>query len=312
MDLTNCMKVTEFILFGIPQTGRINIPLFAAVCLLYFLCIAGNGLIIVLVQMNSHLQKPMYFFLSNLSVLEIGYTTAIIPKMLVNLLSVNTTICFYCCMVQSYFYFLFGVTEFFILTLMSFDRYLAICQPLRYNTIMTPMVCLKCSLASSFGGFFTIIFPFAMVARLNFCNSNIIDHFFCDIGPMLKIAGGDTHLIETLFFLIAVSVVLTSLFLTMVSYTFIISTIIRIPSTSGQQRAFSTCASHLIMVGILYGPVFFIYLKPNTMTSSFSINKSIFLLNALVCPMLSPFIYMIRNNEVKEALWKSLWKKQTF
>ncbi|XP_066486585.1 olfactory receptor 6X1-like [Tiliqua scincoides] len=306
MDLNNCSRATEFILLGFPHIWGMNVTLFAVVLLLYILSIAGNGLIIVMVRLSHQLQKPMYFFLSNLSFLEMWYTTAVVPKMLANLVSAKTTICFYCCMAQSYFHFLFGITEFYILTLMSFDRYLAICQPLRYNTIMTPSVCYQLALCAWFGGFLTILLQTILVVRLPFCNSNVVNHFYCDIGPMLKIAGGNTELIEALGFLIAVAVILTSLLLTVVSYIFIISTILRIPSTSGRQRAFSTCASHLTVVSILYGAVLFIYLRPTAMHSSFSLNKAVSVLNTVITPVLNPFIYTIRNNEVKEALRKAL------
>ncbi|KAM6449179.1 olfactory receptor 6X1-like [Liasis olivaceus] len=306
MDLINCTRVTEFILLGFPHISGMNITLFIVVLLLYILSITGNGFIIVMVRVDRQLQKPMYFFLSNLSFLEIWYTTAVVPKMLANLLSSKTTICFYCCMAQSYFHFLFGITEFYILTVMSFDRYLAICKPLRYATIMTTNVCFQLALAPWFGGFCTILLQTVLVVRLPFCHSNIVNHFYCDIGPMLKIAGGHTDLIEALGFLIAVAVILTSLLLTVISYTFIISTILRIPSASGQKKAFSTCASHLTVVSILYGAVLSIYLRPSVAHSSFSLNKAISVLNTVITPVLNPFIYTIRNNEVKTAVWKVL------
>ncbi|XP_060110643.1 olfactory receptor 6X1-like [Heteronotia binoei] len=309
MDLTNCSSVKEFILLGFPHVWGINIILFVIVLLLYTLSIAGNGLIIVMVRIDHRLQKPMYFFLSNLSFLEMWYTTAVVPKMLANLVSEKTTICFYCCMAQSYFHFLFGITEFYILTAMSFDRYVAICQPLRYSSIMTSRVCLQLALATWLGGFVTILLQTILVVRLPYCGSNVVHHFYCDIGPVLKIAGGDTHLIEAIGFFIAVAVILGSLLLTVVSYVFIIATILRIPSSSGQQRAFSTCASHLTVVSILYGAVLFIYLRPSAKHSSFSLNKAVSMLNTVVTPVLNPFIYTIRNNEVKEALRKSLQKK---
>ncbi|KAG6509315.1 olfactory receptor [Crotalus adamanteus] len=309
MNLTNCTRVTEFILVGLPSVGGMENMIFACVFLLYLLCLIGNGLIIVMVIVDHHLQKPMYIFLSNLSCSDIGQTTAFIPKLLVNYLSANNSICFYCCITQLFFYFFFGVTEFFIIMLISLDRYIAICHPLRYSSIMTSGVCFKLAITAWFGGFFSILYQGLLTASLPYCSSNVINHFYCDEGPLLKISGGDTHVIEALGFLLTVVVIMSSLLFTLISYLFIICTILRMPSTTRQQRAFSTCASHLVVVCILYGSVFFVYLRPNVKNSSFSRMKIVSVVNTIVVPMLNPFIYTIRNNEVKEAVWKALRKK---
>ncbi|KAM6449184.1 olfactory receptor 6X1-like [Liasis olivaceus] len=283
--------------------------MYASVFLLYLLSLMGNGLIIMMVIMDRHLQKPMYFFLSNLSFIDIGHTTAFIPKLLLNYLSASNSICFYCCVIQLCFYFLFGVTEFFIITLISLDRYLAICHPLRYPTIMTSGVCLKLAVAAWFGGFFSILCQVVMIGNLPYCTSNIINHFFCDVGPVLKIAGGDTRLIEALGFLVSVFVIMSSLLFTLISYLFIICTILRMSSTTRQQRAFSTCASHLIVVSILYGSVFFVYLRPTVKNSSFRVMKAVSIVYTMITPVLNPFIYTIRNNEVKKAVQKMIRRK---
>ncbi|XP_006037496.1 olfactory receptor 6X1-like [Alligator sinensis] len=309
MPLKNCTRVTEFILLGFRTTRDLNFVLFLVVLLLYLLSLIGNGLIIIMVRVDRRLQTPMYSFLSNLSFLEIWYTTAIIPKMLANLLSTKTTICFYCCMAQGYFHFLFGITEFFILTVMSFDRYLAICHPLRYTVLMTMRVCFQLSLGVWVGGFLSIFLQTFLVLQLPFCCSNVINHYYCDIGPLLKVACGDTQLIQSLGFIVAVSVILSSFVFTVVSYIFIIVTILQIPSSKGRQKAFSTCTSHLTVVSILYGAVFFMYLRPTAHQSSFSLNKAVSVLNTVLTPMLNPFIYTLRNNEFKVALRKALdWK----
>ncbi|KAM6449176.1 olfactory receptor 6X1-like [Liasis olivaceus] len=309
MNLTNCTRVTEFILVGLPSLWGMERVMHASIFLLYLLCLMGNGLIIMMVIVDHHLQKPMYFFLSNLSFIDIGHTTAFIPKLLINFLCANNSICFSCCLTQLYVYFFFGVTEFFIITLISLDRYVAICHPLRYATIMTSGVCLKLAVGAWCGGFFSILYQGVKIPNLPFCASNIINHFYCDSGPVLQVAGGDIQVIEAIGFLVTVLVVISSLLFTLISYLFIISTILRMPSTSRQQRAFSTCASHLIVVCIFYSSVFFVYLRPTVKNSSFSKMKSVSVVNTIVVPVLNPFIYTIRNHEVKEAVWKALRKK---
>ncbi|XP_070810575.1 olfactory receptor 6X1-like [Pituophis catenifer annectens] len=308
MTVTNCTRASRFILVGLPSVWGMERVMYASVFLLYLLCLMGNGLIIIMVSLDRNLQKPMYFFLSNLSLIDIGHTTAFIPKLLVNYISASNSICFYCCVIQLCFYFLFGVTEFFIITLISLDRYLAICHPLRYATIMTSGVCLNLAITTWFVGFFSILCQVIMIANLPYCASNIIDHFFCDVGPVLQIAGGDIDVIEALGFLVTMLVVMSSLLFTLISYLLIIFTILRMPSTTSQQRAFSTCASHLIVVCIFYGSVFFVYLRPTVKNSSFGVIKSVSVVNAIVAPVLNPFIYTIRNNEVKEAVCKALRK----
>ncbi|KAK9398063.1 olfactory receptor [Crotalus adamanteus] len=308
MNLTNCTRATEFILVGLPRVLGLESVMYASIFLLYILSLMGNGLIIMIVITDHHLQKPMYFFLSNLSIKDIGYTTVFIPKLLLNYLSANNSICFYCCVIQLCFYFLFGVTGFFIITLISLDRYVAICYPLRYTIIMTSRVCLKLSISAWCGGFFSIICQVVMIANLPYCTSNIINHFYCDVGPVLKIAGGDTRLIEALGFLVAVAVIASSLVFTLISYLSILYTVLRLPSTSRQQRAFSTCASHLLVVSLLYGSVFFVYLRPTVKNSSFGMMKSVAILYTFITPVLNPFIYTIRNNEVKDSVSKMVEK----
>uniref|UniRef100_A0A8C5RCA5 G-protein coupled receptors family 1 profile domain-containing protein n=1 Tax=Laticauda laticaudata TaxID=8630 RepID=A0A8C5RCA5_LATLA len=257
------IRTTEFILVGLPHVVGMVRVMYASVFLLYLFCLMGNGLIIMMVIRDCHLQKPMYFFLSNLSLKDIGHTTTFMPKLLFNYVSSNNSICFYCCLIQLFFYFLFGVTEFFIITFISLDRYLAICHPLRHSTIMTSRI-LK-------------------IAKLPYCTSNIINHFY---------------------FLI-----MSSLVFILISYLFILHTILQISSTSRQQKAFSTCASHLVVVCILYGLVFYVYLRPTVKNSSFSTMKSVSILYTIVTPVLNPFIYTIRNNEVKNSVCKMLGRK---
>nr|QKE59420.1 olfactory receptor 6X1-like protein [Alligator sinensis] len=307
--MKNNTMLTEFILLGFPLLQGLHSVFFSVVLLMYILTILGNGLIVFIVRANHKLHTPMYLFLSNLSFLEIWYTTTVVPKMLETFVATKTTICIYCCLVQAFFYFFLGSTEFFILTVMSFDRYLAICKPLQYATLMTNRVCFQLAFGAWFGGFMAIFFPTILVFQLPFCDSNVINHFYCDIGPVLKIACTDTYLIELLGFLAAVTVILSSLLFTVVSYIYIIATILAIPSSTGRRKAFSTCASHLIVVSILYGAVLFMYLKPNVHSSS-GLNKVVSVLNTVLTPLLNPFIYTIRNKEVKEAFRNILSRKR--
>ncbi|XP_053117244.1 olfactory receptor 6X1-like [Hemicordylus capensis] len=299
--LMNTSTVTEFILLGIPFFPDLHRLFFVVGLFMYIVTIAGNGIIPILVASDRRLQTPMYIFLSNLACLEIFYTTTVVPKMLQTLLESRTSICFHCCMAQSFFHYVFGATELFILTAMSFDHYLAICKPLQYPMIMTNQVCIQMSMATWYGGFITMIFIFAPFWCLPFCGPNIIDHFYCDMAPILNVACADTSLNQLLLLACCILFVLMTLILNTVSYILIISTILRIPSAVGRKKAFSTCASHLIVVYILYGALLFIYMRTNTLSSP-RITRVVAILNTTLTPMLNPFIYMIRNAEVKAVI----------
>ncbi|XP_072468988.1 olfactory receptor 6X1 [Notamacropus eugenii] len=303
--MRNGTLVTEFILLGFPDIHGLQVPLFIVIFLIYILTIFGNGLIIAIVWAEPRLQTPMYFFLSNLSFLEIWYTTTVIPKLLETFVVEKTIICVSCCLLQSFFHFFLGTTEFFILTVMSFDRYLAICKPLHYSALMTSSLCLQLALSSWMIGFTIVFCQTVLIFQLPFCGNNTINHFYCDIGPILKMACADTSLLEFLGLLATSLIIPGSLAFTVVSYICIVSTILKIPSATGRQKAFSTCASHLTVVSLLYGAVLFMYLRP-TAHSSFKINKVVSVLNTIFTPLLNPFIYTIRNKEVKGALWNAM------
>ncbi|XP_027632058.1 olfactory receptor 6X1 [Tupaia chinensis] len=304
-NMRNGTAITEFILIGFPGIQGLQTPLFILIFLIYILTLSGNGLIIAIIWAEPRLQIPMYFFLCNLSFLEIWYTTTVIPKLLETFVVARTVICTRCCLLQSFFHFFLGTTEFLILAVMSFDRSLAICKPLHYPTIMTSNLCLQLALGSWVAGFTIVLFQMLLLVQLPFCGDNVINHFYCDVGPILKAACADTSILELLGVLATILVIPGSLLFTAISYGYILSTILRIPSATGRQKAFSTCASHLTVVSLLYGAVLFMYLRP-TAHSSFKINKVVSVLNTILTPLLNPFIYTIRNQEVKGALRKAM------
>ncbi|XP_035578998.1 olfactory receptor 6M1-like [Zalophus californianus] len=315
MDMQNQTTVTEFTLTAFPIIQKLQISLFVVLLFTYMLTLTGNTAIISLIWADNRLQTPMYFFLSNLSFLDISYTTSVTPKLLACLLEDKKTISFAGCITQIYFFFFLGTVEFILLAVMSFDRYVAICNPLRYTIIMNGRVCLLLVLGCWVGAFFSVLCPIIVVSRLPYCYREI-SHFFCDIAPLLQAACIDTHFIEMISFLLSSLVLLTSLVFTTVSYTYIISTILHIPSAQGRQKAFSTCASHITVVSIAYGSNIFMYVRPSQ-SHSLEFDKVTAVMTIMVTPLLNPFIYSLRNEKVKEVLTEaihkimSLWHKRT-
>uniref|UniRef100_A0ABI7Z2P5 Olfactory receptor n=1 Tax=Felis catus TaxID=9685 RepID=A0ABI7Z2P5_FELCA len=295
MAMRNQSTLSEFTLVSLPAIQELQVLLFVILLLVYMLIITGNIVIISLIWTDNRLQTPMYFFLSNLSFLDILFTTTIAPKLLACLLEKKKTISFAGCITQVYFYFFLGTVEFILLAVMSFDRYVAICNPLRYTIIMNSRVCLLLVLGCWVGAFLSVLCPTIVVSRLPYCHREI-SHFFCDIAPLLQVACTDTHFIEMINFLLSSLVVLSSLVLTTTSYTYIISTIMRIPSAQGRQKAFSTCASHITVVSIAYGSSIFTYVRPNQ-SHSLDFDKVTAVLTTMVTPLLNPFIYSLRNEK---------------
>ncbi|XP_007529037.2 olfactory receptor 6M1 [Erinaceus europaeus] len=302
----NWSAVAEFTLTAFPALLELRIFLFVVLLLTYILTAMGNVIIITLIWTDSRLQTPMYFFLSNLSFMDILYTTVTTPKLLACLLGGKKAISFAGCITQTYFYFFLGTVEFILLAVMSFDRYVAICNPLRYTTIMSSRVCLLLVLGCWVGAFLSVLCPTIVVSRLPFCSEEI-NHFFCDIAPLLQAACIDTRLIEKINFLLSALVILSSLAFTTGSYTYIISTILRIPSAQGRQKAFSTCASHITVVSIAYGSNIFVYVRPSQ-SHSLDFDKVAAVLITVVTPLLNPFIYSLRNEKVKEVLRETVSK----
>ncbi|KAM7150958.1 olfactory receptor 6M1-like [Macrochelys suwanniensis] len=296
----NETTVTEFILLAFPILREIQIFLFVVLLLTYLLTVMGNVIIISLIWTDYRLHTPMYFFLSNLSFLDILFTTVIAPRMLSNLLVERKSISFTGCITQTYFYFFLGTVEFILLAVMSFDRYVAICNPLRYKVIMNSQVCFLMVVGCWVGAFHSVLCPTIVVSRLPYC-SHSLNHFFCDIAPLLQVACVDTHFIELIDFLLTAAVMLSSLLLTTVSYSYIISTVLRIPSGQGRQKAFSTCVSHITVATIAYGSSIFMYVRLN-LQYSLEFDKVAAVFTTVVIPLLNPFIYSLRNEKVKEVL----------
>ncbi|KAL6033437.1 hypothetical protein STEG23_033097 [Scotinomys teguina] len=275
---------------------------------MYLLSITGNLIIILLTLLDSHLKTPMYFFLQKFSFLEISLTSTCIPRFLFSIVTKDKTISIKACYTQLFTGLIFGIAQFFLLAVMSYDRYVAICKPLHYTTIMNPRVC-----ALLFGTCCLIallaICPGVIVSLgLEFCDT-IIEHFFCDYSPILKLSCNDTRAIELVSFVFAIIILLITLALVMISYGKIISTILRFPSAQQKKKAFSTCSSHMIVVSISYGSCIFMYIKPSA-EERIALNKGVAILTISVAPVLNPFIYTLRNKQVKEAL-KDVIKKCT-
>ncbi|XP_028929613.1 olfactory receptor 6C76-like [Ornithorhynchus anatinus] len=308
--MRNQTSVTEFILLGLTDNPDWKIVIFLFMLLSYLLSITGNLTILTLTLLDSHLHTPMYFFLQNFSFLEISYTSVTIPKLLVAISTGDRTISYNACAIQLFFYILLGAAEFFLLAAMSYDRYVAICRPLHYLTIMSQNVCTLLVLCSWLISFL-IIFPGLILGlQLDFCDSNVINHFTCDTAPMLEISCTDTQLFEKMNFILAVGTLLVTLALVAVSYTAITRTILRLPSTQQRKKAFSTCSSHMIVIFLSYGSCIFMYIKPSP-KEGLDFNKRVAVLNTSVAPMLNPFIYTLRNQQVKQAI-KDVAKRMIF
>uniref|UniRef100_A0A6I8RNJ3 Olfactory receptor n=1 Tax=Xenopus tropicalis TaxID=8364 RepID=A0A6I8RNJ3_XENTR len=306
MLFTNGTHANYFIILGLLNTTEMNMPLFIVFLCIFLVTLMGNIIIITVVCLDRALQNPMYFFLTNLSFLEIWYTVTIVPKLLVNLLVKCIYISFVGCMTQLFFFVTFGACECYLLLVMAYDRYLAICKPLYYSTLMNTKTCLYLLASGSWvGGFLSPVLPVTLISKLVFCGPNSINYFYCDAQPLLRLSCSRTYLTEATITILASGLIFSSFLLTVISYIFIILTILRIPTSSGRKKTFSTCASHLIVVIMYYGTITCIYMQP---MSSFplEINKVLSLLYTVVTPMLNPIIYSLRNKEIKKALWRTL------
>ncbi|XP_049740891.1 olfactory receptor 6C2-like [Elephas maximus indicus] len=290
--MTNHTVITTFILLGMTEDPKLQIVLLVFLFLTYFLCVAGNMAIITLTLLDSRLQTPMYFFLRNFSFLEVSFTSVCTPRFLYSLITGDKTCTYNACVSQLFFGVFLGATEFFLFAAMSYDRYVTICKPLHYTTILNNEFCTTLLLCCWIAGLLIIVPPLCMGLQLEFCDSNLIDGFACDAYPILQITCSDTELIEKVVLAFAVLTLITTLLGVLLSYTYIISTILKFPSAQQRKKAFSTCSSHMIVVSMSYGSSIFAYIKPSG-KEGVALNKVVGLLLTSVAPMLNPFIYTL-------------------
>ncbi|XP_018893502.3 olfactory receptor 10T2-like [Gorilla gorilla gorilla] len=305
MKRQNQSLITEFILIGFSNLGDLQILFFFIFLLVYMTTLMANTTIMTVIHLDRALHTPMYFFLFVLSCSETCYTLVIVPKMLTNLLSTIPTISFSGCVVQLYLFVGLACTNCFLIAVMGYDRYVAICNPLNYTLIVSRATCMQLVLASSFCGFLTSVIVNILVFSVPFCASNRINHFFCDIFPVIKLGCTDTNLKEMVIFFLSILVLLVPLVLIFISYIFIVSTILKISSVEGQCKAFATCASHLTVVVVRYGCASFIYLRPTSLYSSDK-DQLVAVTYTVITPLLNPLVNTLRNKEVKMALRKVL------
>ncbi|XP_074083930.1 olfactory receptor 10AG1-like [Macrotis lagotis] len=303
----NLTIVVEFILLGFSEVPSLQGFLFCIFLIIYLGVLIGNGLLIVIIKMDPALQTPMYFFLGNFSFLEICYTSVTLPRMLADLWTQKRTISFLACAVQFCFLYMLGMAECLLLAVMAYDRYVAICKPLYYPLIMNQKLCVQLVVASWVIGVPVIIGETYQTFCLNFCGPNKLDHFFCDVAPILKLVCGDSYITEVSVQLSAFAYLLIPSLLILTSYVKIIITILNLPSSSGRTKAFSTCSSHLVVVGLFYGSGSIVYFQPKSSYSRGSL-KVFSLFYATVTPMVNPLVYSLRNKDVIAVLKKLLHK----
>ncbi|XP_032138293.1 olfactory receptor 8K3-like [Sapajus apella] len=306
MENHNLTVVNEFILMGITDIPELQAPLFALFLMIYVISVMGNLGMIILTKLDSRLQTPMYFFLRHLSLTDLGYSTAVGPKMLVNFIVDKNTISYYFCATQLAFFFVFIGNELFILSAMSFDRYVAICNPLPYTVIMSERVCQVLVAIPYLYCTFISLLVTLKIFTLPFCGYNVISHFYCDCLPLLRLLCSNTHEVELIISIFAAFDLISSLLLVLVSYLLILVAILRMNSAEGRHKAFSTCGAHLTVVLVFYGTLLFMYVQPKSSQSS-DTDKVASIFYTLVIPMLNPLIYSLRNKDVKYAL-QSTWK----
>lgn len=308
MEPVNRTEVSEFFLKGFSGYPALERLLFLLCSAMYLVTLLGNTAIVTVSVLDVRLHTPMYFFLGNLSILDICYTSTFVPLMLVHLLSARKTISFIGCAIQMCLSLSTGSTECLLLAIMAYDRYLAICRPLRYPMLMSHQLCLLLAGAAWLLCLFKSVTETVIAMRLPFCGHHTVSHFTCEILAILKLACGDTSVSEALLLMGAILLLPVPLAFICLSYTLILATILRVPSATGRRKAFSTCSAHLAVVLLFYGTVIFMYMKPKSKKAHIS-DEVFTVLYAVVTPMLNPVIYSLRNKEVKEAAGK-VWDRR--
>ncbi|XP_054304720.2 olfactory receptor 4N5 [Pongo pygmaeus] len=300
METENLTVVTEFILLGLTQSQDAQLLVFVLVLIFYLIILPGNFLIIFTIKSDPGLTAPLYFFLGNLAFLDASYSIIVVPRMLVDFLSAKKVISYRGCITQLFFLHFLGAGEMFLLVVMAFDRYIAICRPLHYSTIMNPRACYALSLALWLGGFIHSIVQVALILHLPFCGPNQLDNFFCDVPQVIKLACTDTFVVELL--MVSNSGLLSLLcFLGLLASYAVILCRIRERSSEGNSKAISTCTTHIIIVFLMFGPAIFIYTRP---FQAFPADKVVSLFHTVIFPLMNPVIYTLRNQEVKASMRK--------
>ncbi|XP_004645876.1 olfactory receptor 2G3-like [Octodon degus] len=301
--------VTEFVFLGLSSEPEVQHILFVLFLLFYLLTVAGNVIIITVIQIDPRLQTPMYFFLTNLSFLDICYTSTNVPQMLSNMAGRKKTIPFSSCATQMYFSLAFGMIECVLLGVMAYDRYVAICHPLHYTVIMDPRTCTHLAAISWCSSFLSSMVISALTLTLPYCGPNVLNHFFCEVPSVLRLACTDTSLTELVVFVFSILIVFIPFLLIVVSYARILLSVLRMHSASGRHKALSTCASHLTVVALFYGTAIFMYMRPQSKSSRAG-GKVIAVFYTVITPMLNPLIYSLRNQDVKGALKRAFAKQR--
>ncbi|KAB0349457.1 hypothetical protein FD754_014314 [Muntiacus muntjak] len=305
-ETSNHSEVTDFILVGFRVRPELHILLFLLFLLVYAMILLGNIGMIVIIMTDPRLNTPMYFFLGNLSFVDLFYSSVIAPKAMINFWSESKSISFAGCVTQLFLFVLFIVTEGFLLAVMAYDRFIAICNPLLYTVQMSTHLCVQLVTGSYFCGCISSVLQTSMTFTLSFCASRAIDHFYCDDRPLQRISCSDLYIHKMVSLFLCSIIILPTIMVITVSYIYIVSTVLKIPSTEGRKKAFSTCSSHLGVVSVLYGAITFMYVIPDRFPE---LSKVASLCYTLLTPMLNPLIYSLRNKDVKEALRKILGNK---